>query len=184
MDWNNSIDGMNIFIMGKAGSGKDTIAAMLKDGYFYETFALADPIRKEFAKYFPGCNPRVNRDKLIEIGQTYKNLYGKDVWVRRLYDDILSFHSIQPNPVVITDGRYQVEYDYYVTKLGYQPLRIYCDDDIRYDRLMKRDGTLQKDALLKESIELDNANAYTIDNSRDLGYTARQLKAFIRNLGR
>lgn len=178
------ISSNNIFILGKAGSGKDTLAELLYETYLYKRFAFADNVRTEFTRFFPNENPRLHRNKLIDIGQVYKKLYGLDVWAQMMYRQITDYQQFYMHPLVTTDGRYQVEFDLFVTQLGYTPVRVYCDDDIRYERLQKRDGTLQKEALLKESTELDNVEAYTIDNSRDFSYTARQLKTLIQMMGR
>lgn len=151
----------NIFLIGKAGAGKDTVADILSRMYGYEQLTFADNIRFEYNRYFPEQNPRTDRAKLQEIGQTYKKLYGEDVWVRLLEEDMYD----EPCSHVVTDGRHKVEYDRFVTELLYVPVFINCPDEIRYERLMKRDGTLQQEALRKECQELWNVEALPLDNS-------------------
>lgn len=168
----------NIFLIGKAGSGKDTAASFLaKHGY--RLYAFAEPIRAEYRRFFPDKNPRLDRNKMIDIGQAYKKLYGENVWALETYKKIQAEGEVLVNPVAITDGRYAVEYDYFVKQLGYLPIRICCPDDIRLQRLKKRDGSAQEEALLKESTELDDVFAYRVDNSKDLLYTEYQLNYMV-----
>lgn len=165
----------NIFLIGKAGSGKDTVAEILKE-YGYTPYALAAPIREEYKRFFPDKNPRHDRNKLIEMGQAYKMLYGEDVWVL-LTNEIIANNN--PKHVCIIDGRYKVEYDHYVNKLGYFPIRVCCPKELRFERLIKRDGNTQADALKKESNELDNVFAYNLDNSESLLSTRFQIEYFL-----
>jgi len=168
---------MNIFLMGKAGAGKDTVADLLLR-YGCQTIALADNIRDEYSRFFPNKNARTDRAKLQEIGETYKKLYGTDVWVRLTVDDIFNEYG----SYVVSDGRHQIEYDTFVTKLGYKPVWIYCPDEVRYERLLKRDGTLQEEALKKECQDLWEADAYTLDNSGTVQELASRLDAFLKIL--
>lgn len=177
--------GNNIFIMGKAGAGKDTIAEILEKRYEFQPFTLANYIRAEYHKYFPDRNPRLDRDKLIEIGEAYKKIYGQDVWVRLLAQDIKWCLEYDPHrDIVITDGRHRVEYDHFVTQEGYIPLRVDCPDEIRFQRLLGRDGTLQGEALKKECQELWKCDAYMLDNSGDMADLLRNIEKLMRLLGR
>ena len=158
--------------MGKAGSGKDTVAASLKKrlGSTCNIYALADPIREEYKRFFPDKNPRLDRDKLIELGETYKKLYGQDVWVKMTYKRIWS-DKIYPSQfeidahAVVSDGRHQIEYDFFIAEKGFLPLWVDCPDEVRFSRLIARDGTLQQEALKKECQDLWHVKAYFLDNS-------------------
>ena len=169
--------------MGKAGSGKDTAAELLNCCGFY-TVTLADNIRHEFVRSFPDLDPRLSRDKLIEMGQTYKRLYGADVWVRLLWKDIQKCRESGQKLFVVSDGRHQIEYDFFVAQKGFIPLRVDCPDEIRFQRLITRDGTLQKEALRKESQELWDANAYGLDNSGTLEQLGKNISKFLKLMGR
>lgn len=155
----------NIFLIGKAGSGKDTVAEYLQGVHGYKLYALATPIKEEYKRFFPRLNPRQDRDKLIQIGQTYKELYGMEVWIKLTHGRI-SLDNV--SNVCITDGRYAVEYDYFANKLGYVPIRIVCNDEIRLQRLKRRDGSAQEEALKKESTELDEVFAHPLLNESTL----------------
>jgi dephospho-CoA kinase len=152
--------------MGKAGSGKDTVAEILHRLYGIKPLTLADPIRAEYRRFFEG-NPRTDRARMIQIGQSYKQLYGEDVWIRLLLKSVERSRFSDQN-YMVTDGRHQLEYDVFVTQMGYLPIWVKCPDEVRYSRLMKRDGTLQEEALKNECQDLWNAHALTIDNSGTL----------------
>jgi dephospho-CoA kinase len=160
--------------MGKAGAGKDTVADVLQTMYGYQTIALADNIRDEYERFFPGQKARTDRSKLQEIGETYKKIYGTDVWVRLTVDEIVNEYD----NYVVTDGRHQIEYDKFVTELHYLPFTVTCPEEIRHARLLKRDGTLQEAALKKECQELWTADTNIVDNSG----TFEELRTTINNL--
>jgi len=171
---------MNVFIMGKAGSGKDTAAEILRDMYGYNLITFADNIRFEYSRFFPDQNARTDRSKLINIGETYKKLYGMDVWVRLLLEDIIN----ESDKYVITDGRHQIEYDTFVTKEKYAPIFVDCPDEMRFARLMKRDGTLQEEALKKECQDLWSANTYHLDNSGTIKELEGRIYRLLKVVGR
>lgn len=172
----------NIFIMGKAGSGKDTVAEILRDMYRYNPIAFADYIRSEYSRFYPDQNPRTDRKKLQEIGETYKKIYGENVWVRLLLEDITFL--IEPGQYVVTDGRHQIEYDTFVAKEKYVPIFVDCPDEIRYERLLKRDGTLQEEALKKECQDLWSANAFHLDNSGTIKQLEYRIYELLKRVGR
>ena len=170
----------DIFLIGKAGSGKDTVAEILEEFYDYRLVAFADDIRAEYTRFFLEKNPRTDRAKLIEIGETYKKLYGTDVWTRLLIQEInvLDNSADYAERFVVTDGRHKIEYDTFVGGLDYVPIFIDCPEEIRYARLLARDGTLQEEALKLECQDLWEAPAFVLDNSG----TLEQLKINIEAL--
>lgn len=173
----------NLFVIGKAGAGKDTASYYFAHVYNVRMFAVAERIKMKFKELYPNLDPRLNRDKLIEIGQGCKDMLGQDCWVKLTMDDINNYLMGMPNGyVIISDGRYQVEYDYFVGQLGYEPIRITCPDEIRLQRLQDRDGTTQDEALLLESNDLDDAIATSIDNSTDETTLFLELDSFIATL--
>lgn len=181
---------INIFLIGAAGSGKDTVAQILESKYDFDIVALADPIRKEFQRFYPGEKARLHREKLIAIGQTYKTIYGEDVWCRLVEERVKELRNTGLYPswnwqFVISDGRYQVEYDYFVKERGWTPVRIIATLEQRMERLLERDGTTQSDALAKESHELDEVPvAYTIDNTGTLEELEAEVKKMMEVLAK
>jgi dephospho-CoA kinase len=154
----------NLFIMGKAGAGKDTLAEILRDKHGYRLVTFADNIRLEYGRFFDGKNARTDRAKLQQIGQTYKQLYGEDVWTRMLLDEVKYEKEHFDNQFAVTDGRHQIEYDVFVIQEKYLPIWVDCCDEERYERLVKRDGTLQEEALKNECQDLWDSDAYILNN--------------------
>lgn len=104
-----------IGLCGYAGSGKDTVARILREDYDFEQFAFADGVREllyEINPYLVSVGKTYRevltiygyerakrtyseiRDWLVRIGQGARNAIGEDVWVRRTMDRI--FPSSKP----------------------------------------------------------------------------------------
>lgn len=164
----------NLFIFGKAGSGKTTTANYLRSVYGYRTFALADPIKKKIAEMLGREPTKADRALLIDFGQTYRTWFGDDVWCRVAWENILDEwrrdllnRGLTPgqSPVLIEDGRHLVEYDFFVKERWFVPIRIVASDEVRFRRLLERDGVDQRDVLAGQETELDGVEAtYTIVN--------------------
>jgi len=121
----------NIALLGKAGAGKDTVAARLVQRYAYTRIAFADPVKEmslELDPYVPtSCGVTVRLSALIaDVGWDYaKTAYpevrrilqrvGQSVrqqdpnfWADIAYDKIRAAHCWHL-PVVVTDVRYENE---------------------------------------------------------------------------
>lgn len=157
---------VNYFMFGLAGSGKDTAASILVD-LGYHPISLADPIRFEYMRFLGRDDFRKNREMMIRIGEGYKKIYGEDVWVRIALDKAMELNDASGVPVVIVDGRYPFEYDYFVAQHKFVPIRIVADEKVRMKRLMQRDGTVQQKSLEfeKEHFIPDYAFAHTVENN-------------------
>lgn len=141
-----------IFLMGLAGSGKDSIAACLRRDHGFYTLALADAIREEYATHRGSGKP--SRTQMIDIGEGYKTIYGQDVWCDRAISaindaikDAITFG--EEINVCITDVRYDHEYDYFMRR-GWRGVWVAMSEDKRLQRLVQRDGDAQLDALQYE----------------------------------
>ncbi len=126
---------MRIILLGKAGSGKDTVAAYLASAYGFKRYAFADKIREVGRDLFPeyfreGGKPR---RLLQDLGQKMREL-DPDCWtnyvLRRLEVD---------GRVVITDCRFLREVDL-AGRSGFLPVLVDCPVEIRLARLAARDG--------------------------------------------
>lgn len=109
------------------GAGKSTVANYLRDTYGYSKFAFGSKIHSE-------CKLHGNetRSEMQSYGQMMRKIFGKNIWCDYVYKQ-----SQGINKVIIEDGRQLNEYDYYVN-LGYLPVGIVTNDDIRIKRLKKR----------------------------------------------
>lgn len=174
----------NILLFGKAGSGKDSVAEILrKDGY--RLYSLAQHVRDEFQRFYGRPATRADRAKLIEIGETYKRIYGDDVWVRRTLEEIRLDgwgRDLADKPVAITDGRYLVEFDTF-TNLGYATVRVWAPDEVRYQRLIDRDGIDQRAVLAGKEDELDAVTpTENVFNTGSLEHLETTVKSLLRRL--
>lgn len=174
----------NILLYGKAGAGKDSVADVLRE-FGYRLGSLASFVRSEFERHHGRWPKRSDRAQLIDMAETYKRLYGHDIWVRQLcdtYRDAIDESSFR-QPFAITDGRYQVEYDHFVTRLGFASVRVWAPDDVRYERLIARDGFDQRDILAGHEDELDYVRSdFVISNDGSLSRLRRQVIEMLSKL--
>lgn len=120
---------MLVGVAGKARSGKDTIGNYLINQHQFVRYAFADPLKKACSEMFGvplnyfydddkkevdlpfwGMSPRKMAQLLGTEGG--RELFGKDIWVKRA----LSFYNLElpeeSNGMVITDVRFDNEADF------------------------------------------------------------------------
>jgi AAA domain len=165
----------NYFVFGLAGTGKDTFAYLMEKHYDVHSVALADAIRQEYVHFLDKDDYKTNRQMMINIGQTYKLLYGQDVWCRAAEKEFP-----WNDDRLIKDGRYEHEYHYFVMDRGYIPIRLVADDEIRFERLKRRDGNTQREALQYEKANFipDGYDAINVNTNG----TVEQLEEIVRGL--
>ena len=113
-----------IAIVGKKGSGKDTIGNIIKElDPEFRQYSFAGPIKKVITTVFDIPNSQLEgrkeketpiekwynkspRDLMKEVGDAFKEKFGRDIWIKILFDNIKN-----ENKVVITDLRFKNEYD-------------------------------------------------------------------------
>lgn len=190
----------NIFMYGLAGTGKDTVAELMHHNHDIYSLALADPIREEYVKFYDTDDFKLHRERMIAIGEGYKKIYGQDVWCDLALRDIYDFHewiehleetvSNPPNVTgaMVRDGRYNHEYEYFVVKNGFVPVRLVTDDSIRLERLRQRDKDIQMETLQfeKKNFISDDAPAFTLFNNGgvdDLEHNIAELLEMIKDSG-
>lgn len=162
---------INLFMFGLAGSGKDTAAEIMEKLFGIRSVALADGVREELTRHTGINNYRKHRDKLINVGETYKLLYGKDVWCRKLLDHIaqgkITGQYSVTDSFLIRDGRYDHEYEFFVKQRGYIPVRIVADRKTRIQRMQERGDEIDFNALAFEEKNFipDHRFAFQIDNN-------------------
>jgi dephospho-CoA kinase len=163
----------NYFVFGLAGTGKDTFAALMRKHHDVATIALADPIRSEYVRFLGRNDYKTNRPMMIKIGEGYKDIYGQDVWCLAAEKTF-----IWNDGRLIKDGRYEHEYEYFVNQRGYIPIRLVADDDVRFERLKRRDGNIQREALAfeREHFIPDDFDAINVDTNGSV----EQLEKIVR----
>lgn len=126
-----------IILIGKAGSGKDTVAEYLVSRYGFKRYAFADKMKEIARELFPewfagGGKPR----RLLQDLGTYLRQIDQDVWINYLFSRI---EREKPARVVISDCRYERELER-AKSLGFVPVFVDCPEEIRQRRLAERDG--------------------------------------------
>lgn len=165
----------NYFVFGLAGTGKDTFSHLMTHNHDVTAVALADSIREEYVRFLGRTDYKTNRPQMIRIGEGYKDIYGQHVWC-----SIAERSFVWKDGRLIMDGRYAHEYDYFVTQRGYIPIRLVANDDVRFERLRRRDGNIQREALEfeKQHFIPDDYYGITVDTNG----TVEQLETIVREL--
>ena len=138
---------MLIGLSGKFTSGKDGVASHLVNCYGFERRGFADKL-KEVAAHLFGMNGK-DRTLLQILGAKMREI-DPDVWVRYV------MRSINPRDnVVITDVRYQNEYDA-IQKCSHSILiRLECPLGVRIRRYIKLYGIVPTDEQINHPSETD-----------------------------
>lgn len=156
----------NIFLFGRALAGKTTVAKLLEDRD-YAVFALADAIKDEIYNRIGRPPTKADRALMIDVGQTYKRLYGERIWCDYLNEDVESYRHADNNalPVVIEDGRHIVEYEFFVKERGFIPVKVVASDETRLQRMLIRDNVDQRGMIGNAENEVDTMEpTFEIDN--------------------
>lgn len=148
----------SLFLFGKRGSGKDTVADHLVKNYGYERFSFGDKIRS-IAKSFGIDDPK--KEQLVAITNMGYQLLGPNVWINLAIRDLNEINK----PIVITDMRYPDIYKYFLFKRRFFPVGVVSQDKDNYNRVIKRDGRFP-DKLTNEKSEknLEGFVGYPIFN--------------------
>jgi dephospho-CoA kinase len=168
-----------IIVLGKAGSGKTTVA----NGFVTHTpglfrkYALADKVKEIQRDLFPYLTGKP-RHVLQHIGMSMREI-DPDVWIKYLDEMILKHGEV----AVIDDVRLSNEYNHYINK-GYISIRVLCDDDVRIERMRQRDGDVDLAALQHQTeTELDDVECdYTIDNNGTIEQLMEQVDRIIEEV--
>lgn len=163
-----------IIINGRAGAGKDVIADYLVEEHGYVKVSFAEGIYKIARELF-GMTTK-DRELLIAIGQKMREI-DPDVWVYSTFQ-----RAVKHDKVVISDCRQANEY---ITgkSLGFFPVRVSSDWEIRRERLRKRDGVEPDMELLESKGETgaDNFEYYEIENNSSFEDLYKKIDEMILN---
>jgi dephospho-CoA kinase len=170
-------------LIGKAGVGKTTVANLLRDKARYGAFSLAAPLKSDLMRLLRRVPTKADRALMIEYGQAIRRIIGDTVWCEALDNSPGFAECSESKLTVIDDGRHLVEYDYFVVQRGFVPVRIVAPDEIRFERLLTRDGVDQRAVLTGQETELDGVEvSFVIDNSGTLGDLERQVSEMLARI--
>ncbi len=136
-----------LILIGKAGSGKDTVADYLVKKYGFVRYAFADKIRDIVIDLFPDEVVKGKPRRLLQTIGTSMRQLDPDVWARYLVHRI---EKEKPSLFVVSDCRYPNELKM-LWELGALPVFIDCPYELRMQRLAVRDGVVNESLLSHES---------------------------------
>ena len=141
----------NVYLVGKAGSGKTVTAQFLRDEYKYQTAKFAFPVYQIGYNYF---NMKDKDRALLQLIGTEAGRYGihNDLWVNRLLEDIrivnlvCDMKKINHPQFVLDDCRFPNEHRA-LQAAGWVGINLNVREENRILRLKDRDGTAQESTL-------------------------------------
>lgn len=165
-----------------AGSGKDACADYLVEKHGFKKIALAEDIHG-IAHNIYGVpeGERPKRDLLWHIGESLRE-YDIMVWINHTLRKIKADGH---DRVVITDVRKVLEHAY-LGELGWNNVMIYCDPKVAIKRLKERDGYVNEEAVMNNSLENQlrplKETMRVFDNTDDFEETKKELDAYVNFL--
>lgn len=151
----------NLGLMGKAGSGKSTIAALLNEFVDYEPMSLAGPL-KDIAAQLWGDEARTDRGKLQKLGVAVRDIE-EDTWVDLLVRKASKYNKEYGTPIVVDDVRFPNEY-WKLKEAGFYIVEVRADRHTRIQRL-QANGKWQSEEQLEHISEtaLDDGQKFPSD---------------------
>lgn len=173
----------HIYLVGKAGSGKDTIADYLCNKYGYKQLRFAKGVYDYAYKYFNMSPSEKDRQLLQGIGKCFREEVDINYWLNMVGKQLAETKQ----PCVITDCRFINEHNYLKGR-GVIGVGIDVKHDIRLNRLISRDGSTQIKTLNDVSeIEMDTYFKeldYFVDNSDTIDSLYLGLNNLINTINR
>lgn len=167
-----------IFLIGKAGSGKDTVAKLFAD-YGYKRLAFADALKKDYysefcVNYCPDTEDRDFKEKhrqgLINYGEHMRNTKGKSYWIRE------AFQNYGNEDLIVTDVRRDSELSFIksLKNSGGSVFFYYIDRDvIDSDTLTIK--SIEDSMLLVDGVISNNGNLKQLkENVREISQQIKQ----------
>jgi len=172
----------NIMFVGKMGTGKTILSDKICNEFGYKMISFASPL-KILAKEKLGYEDKSKRYILQRLG-TLGRFIDEDLWVKMSYATIKYFEDYieGEHNFVIPDTRYANEVDFFkMIDKNWIVIKLVCYENIRFDRLEKRDGFVDKERMNHSSeTELEFIQPdYLIDTSGNIEDNYEQLMTII-----
>jgi hypothetical protein len=170
---------MKIAILGRAGSGKDTVANYLVSEHGFEKHAFSEGLYKICREYY-GMTVK-DRGLLQEVGEAMRSI-DPDVFVKYLGRSLKNSKNI-----VISDVRFVNEYKT-LKDLGFKFYRVKADLNTRLGRIQERDKIeINQDYINKietHTIETqcDGFEAEILENNKDYNELFRKIDEIVNKL--
>jgi len=140
----------NLGLIGRAYSGKSSIARVFEDEFHYTRLSFATPIKK-ITKYFgdDGKSKGKWRKTYIELSLLLKRSFGDDIFLKGMERQMMSV----PGKIVVDDVRYPYEAEFLLER-GFLLVYVETPKDILIQRML--DAGEDVDFLLEEEAYIDN----------------------------
>ncbi|MGL5243926.1 MAG: AAA family ATPase [Sarcina sp.] len=178
-----------IIIFGEKGSGKDTVAELIKKSIQKHTifFNIGDLVRNMAPVFlgtdkWNGCKREFYVDtakKLKELDKDFLNYYTLGKILE--YFKVNTLKEIESNSlVIITGGRTEEDYSFWKER-NFLIVGVQCCEEIRQQRLIGRDGYLQQceDSLERDTKAIIEKADFIIENSSALEELNQVIKVFL-----
>lgn len=164
---------MKIALVGKARSGKDTVADYLVENYGFKEYKFSKGIH-DVVDLLRGGNTSKSkrRRELQEVGQSLRLALGEDIWINYTMRQILQDRH---ENVVISDCRQQNEADR-LRKEGYFLVRVDADDDLRIKRMIAAGDNFTAEDLNHETEHIDFDVDEILDNNGTVLHLISQIE--------
>jgi len=179
----------NIYFSGRGGSGKSYCCKYIQDNYGSLQAKFANPVYMIAEKYFG----MIQKDrKLLQIIGTdiARNKIDKSIWINQLIRDLDIVRQTsrvlynKEVSFVSDDARFFEEHQV-LKRAGWIGIWLSVPDEIRKQRLIKRDGTCQEETLnhISETEMLTfKDELIQLDASGDLNTTYKNLEKILTTL--
>lgn len=140
-----------IGLVGRKGSGKGTVAKILKERYGAHVYRFSDILREEVKK----AGQAESRENLIAMSEKMRHELGENILIKKLIEKI----SNDDAPLTVLDGiRRLGDLDGLDEFENFTIIDVYAPPQIRHERLRKRGENAGETTRSYESfLELENA---------------------------
>ena len=180
----------NVILFGCFGSGKDTVAMMLKDMYDNDPRKNDTPyegtrcIIEKLGTSIREVGALLGRDNMTRtqlqgVGQGLRAIFDSDIWNDTVWDRIK--HRPSNVPVIIADGRQENEMVYW-EELAFVPVGVAAPEHQRINRAMLRDGVEQSTHITHQTEIEAMAQVYGCDFILNNNGTEQELRNEVKKL--
>lgn len=157
---------LNIALVGKMRSGKDTVADILKREYGFGWFALSTGIRSVVSELGLDSESGPKKRHLYQgIGQHMRQ-YDEDVWCKNTWKNIELYNRIKPGypqpytgNIVVSDIRQKNEEKFFRER-GFVIVKVVSSDDIRLERVREAGDEMTPEEFYHETeLSVDTISA-------------------------
>ena len=133
-----------ILFGGKKRAGKDFVSSRLsyliaQNGYTCEKYSIASSLKNIVATTLRMSleqleeykNDRIYYRKILqEAGDKIKEEFGDDCFVKALHNRYVNSGALDPDFILVSDWRYQIEYDYFINYFNTNVFKVFISRDM------------------------------------------------------